>query len=176
MTEVAEANVEINVEANVEANNENNITMSVPTVVRLKCIKVGSKLRVRILTPGYFTNANCQFPKDLRVEGRLYDVPVSAVTLVTRNKNFYSITKKSAIKIVLDIDCLTDSFADAKINIKVYEDNASDDCAICMTNEKCMIIVPCGHYYTCASCTALIKKCPICRCGFTKAINKSQML
>lgn len=167
---------ETNVDTNVETHNENNISIRIPTVVRLKCIKVGSKLRVRILTPGYFTNANCQFPKDLRVEGRLYDVPVSAVTLVTRNKNFYSITKKSVIKIVSHIDSLTESFADTKINIKVYEDNASDDCAICMTNEKCMIIVPCGHYYTCATCTSLIKKCPICRCGFTKAINKSQML
>jgi len=150
--------------------------VSVPTIVRLKCVKIGSKLRVRIVTPGYFTNANCQFPKDLRVEGRLYDVDASAVNLVTRNKNFYSITKKSAIKIVSDIDSLTDLLAETKINIKVYEDNASDDCAICMTNEKCMIIVPCGHYYTCATCTALIKKCPICRCGFTKSINKSQML
>jgi hypothetical protein len=171
---MADINIELNTETNIEVNN--NITMSVPTVVRLKCVKIGSKLRVRIVTPGYFTNANCQFPKDLRVEGRLYDVDVNAVNLVTRNKNFYSITKKSAIKIVSDIDSLTESFADTKINIKVYEDNASDDCAICMTNEKCMIIVPCGHYYTCATCTALIKKCPICRCGFTKAINKSQML
>ena len=91
----------------------------------------------------------------------------------TYNSKLY---KKSAIKIVSDIDSLTDLLNDTKINITIYEDNASDDCAICMTNEKCMIIVPCGHYYTCATCTALIKKCPICRCGFTKAINKSQML
>ena len=149
--------------------------ISIPTIVRLKCVKIGSKLRVRIVTPGYFTNANCQFPKDLRVEGRMYDVDVDAVKLVTRNKNFYSITKKSAIKIVSDVDALTDLLNETKINITVYQDNASDDCAICMTEEKCMIIVPCGHYYTCATCTALIKKCPICRCGITKSINKSQM-
>ena len=36
-------------------------------MIRLKCIKVG------ILTPGYFTDANCQFPRELRVEDRLYD-------------------------------------------------------------------------------------------------------
>ena len=160
---------------NINENVHDNVQVSVPTVVRLKCVKISNKLRVRILTPGYFTNANCQFPKDLRVEGRMYDVDVDAVKLVTRNKNFYSITKKSAIKIVSDIDSLTDLLNDTKINITIYEDNASDDCAICMTEEKCMIIVPCGHYYTCTTCTALIKKCPICRCGFTKAINKSQM-
>ena len=163
-------------EINIHENVHDNVQVSVPTVVRLKCVKIGSKLRVRILTPGYFTNANCQFPKDLRVEGRMYDVDVDAVKLVTRNKNFYSITKKSAIKIVSDVDALTDLLNETKINITIYEDNSSDDCAICMTEEKCMIIVPCGHYYTCASCTELIKKCPICRCGITKSINKSQML
>ena len=147
--------------------------MEIPTI-RLKCIKINGKLRVRILTPGYFTNANCQFPRDLRIEGRLYDVSASAVILVTRNKNFYSVTKKSAIKIVSgDIDELSDLLH--VITINVFEDNASDDCAICMTNEKCMVIVPCGHYYTCAECTKKINKCPICRCGFTKSINKSQM-
>ena len=142
------------------------------TIVRLKCIKIGGKLRVRILTPGYFTNANCQFPRDLRIEGRLYDVSADAVILITRNcKNYYSVTKKLAIKIVSEIDALTESLH----IIKVFEDDTSDDCAICMTNEKCMIIVPCGHYYTCTECTKKINKCPICRCGFTKSINKSQM-
>jgi len=143
------------------------------SLVRLKCIKIGSKLRVRILTSGYFTNANCQFPKDLRIEGRLYDVAADAVVLITRNKNYYSVSKKAVIKIISEycIDELTDCFK----SIKVFEDNASDDCAICMTNEKCMIIVPCGHYYTCIECTKKINKCPICRINFTKSINKSQM-
>ena len=42
--------------------------------VELKCIKEGSKLRVRILSPGYLANANCQFPRDIRIEGLRYKV------------------------------------------------------------------------------------------------------
>ena len=110
-------------EINIHENVHDNVQVSVPTVVRLKCVKIGSKLRVRILTPGYFTNANCQFPKDLRVEGRMYDVDVDAVKLVTRNKNFYSITKKSAIKIVSDVDALTDLLNETRINITIYDIN-----------------------------------------------------
>ena len=133
--------------------------------VQLKCVKIGSKLRIRILTPGYYNNANCQFPRDLRLEGRLYEVDSSAITLITRSKNYYSITKKFEIKI------LSESLS----NVKVFEDSSSNECAICMINDKCIIIVPCGHYYTCAICTAKISKCPICRINFTKTIDKSHM-
>jgi hypothetical protein len=133
--------------------------------VQLKCVKIGSKLRIRILTPGYYNNANCQFPRNLRLEGRLYEVDANAITLITRSKNYYSITK--SIKILSDVE--------ESSNVRIFEDSSSDECAICMTNDKCIIIVPCGHYYTCASCTAKINKCPICRIKFTKTIDKSQM-
>ena len=143
-------------------------------MIRLKCIKVGNKLRIRIISPGYFNEANCQFPRDLRVENRIYEVPADSISLISRSKNYYNI-KKNSIKIIDEIDNLTMVL----IKIKVFEDVSSDDCAICMTNEKCMIIVPCGHYYTCEECISKIKKstgcCPICRITFTKVINKSQI-
>jgi len=143
-------------------------------MIRLKCIKVGNKLRIRIISPGYFNEANCQFPRDLRVENRIYEVPTDSISLISRSKNYYNI-KKNSIKIIDEIDNLTTVL----IKIKVFEDTSSDDCAICMTNEKCMIIVPCGHYYTCEDCISKIKKssgcCPICRIKFTKVINKSQI-
>ena len=138
--------------------------------LKLKCIKVGGKLRIRIISPGYFNEANCQFPKDLRVENRLYEVNTEDVVLVSRSKNFYKISKKS-IKIINEIDILTETLN----SIKVFEDVDASDCAICMVNEKCMIIVPCGHYYTCESFTYKLKTCPICRINFTKTINKTQM-
>ena len=31
--------------------------------VYLKCVKEGKKLRIRITSPGYNNDANCQFPK-----------------------------------------------------------------------------------------------------------------
>ena len=42
------------------------------TGVLLKCIKEGSKLRVRVLSDGYEKDWNVQFPKNLRQEGTQY--------------------------------------------------------------------------------------------------------
>ena len=139
-------------------------------MLRLQCIKEGSKLRVRILSQGYYNQANCQFPRDMRVEGRFYEVPRESVALITsRGKYFYSITKKSTINVLNATD------ADQVTNMVVYEDDACTDCAICMSNPKCMVIVPCGHFYTCEVCTVKIMECPICRSSITKSINKAHM-
>lgn len=37
----------------------------------LKCVKEGSKLRIKIISDGYLNSANCQFPRALRVMGGL---------------------------------------------------------------------------------------------------------
>jgi len=140
--------------------------------VRLKCVMDGGKLRVRILTPGYYNHANCQFPRHMRADGRLYNVPVDAVALITsRGKYYYTVTKKSSIKLLSDEEALAEDIA----RLVVYEDGATDECAICMSSPKCMVIIPCGHFYTCAECTGQIKSCPVCRCVITHSINKIHM-
>lgn len=42
--------------------------------VQLECIKLGGKLRVRVLSSGYHPDWNVQFPKNLRIEGAKYVV------------------------------------------------------------------------------------------------------
>lgn len=44
------------------------------TGVRVHCIKEGGKLRIRVLSDGYESGWNVQFPKNLRVEGAEYQV------------------------------------------------------------------------------------------------------
>ena len=135
--------------------------------VTLKCIKEGSKLRVRIVTQGYYNEANCQFPRDLREEGRQFTVPAHAVSLITsRGKWFYSVKNKSLITVNSE-EVLT--------SLKVYEDTETVECAICYDQPKCMVLIPCGHYHTCATCTGKIMTCPICRVTITKSINKALM-
>lgn len=137
--------------------------------VELKCIKQGSKLRVRILTPGYYRDANCQFPKDLRVEGRHFKVTPESINLVTtRGKYFYSIKNRSAIEVfdptVIDLN-----------RLRIYEDTETTDCAICMCLPKDSVIYPCGHFYTCNECSKQLKTCPICRQNITQIIPKSNI-
>lgn len=125
--------------------------------VILECVKVGNKLRVRIISPNYFNDHNCQFPRAIRIENTLYEVPAADVTLVTngRNKAFYRI-KRSNICIVRDVPTPTRDF-------KVFQDCEEDDCAICLSEQKHYVFGPCGHFYMCRSCANHLKLCPICR-------------
>lgn len=106
--------------------------------IQLKCFKEGSKLRIKILSPGYIQSANCRFPRDLRNEGYIYLVPSSDITLIyTRNKFFYNI-KKHNIQIVNE--------SIISINIKVYGDTniENPECSICLdTKSELIIFAPC---------------------------------
>jgi hypothetical protein len=62
--------------------------------VFLQCVAEGSRLRVRIISPGYFNDANCQFPRSIREEGRYFSVPASSVRLAySRNSYFYRVSQ-----------------------------------------------------------------------------------
>lgn len=39
----------------------------------------------------------------------------------------------------------------------------SNPCALCLTEEKCLAFVPCGHVAACVSCGHSVRTCPICR-------------
>ena len=62
-------------------------------LVYLRCVREGPKLRIKIISPGYHNEANCQFPKDIRVPGRKYSVPRSAISFAEgpNHKFFYRI-------------------------------------------------------------------------------------
>jgi hypothetical protein len=135
--------------------------------VYLQCVKAQSKLRVRITSGGYFRDANCMFPRDLRVDGRRYRVPPYAVTLInSRGKYYYSITPRL-------IEVLQEAVDTS--NIHVYEDEGTVECAICLTEPKSMVVNPCGHYYMCGTCATSVRTCPICRGPIASLINKSDM-
>ena len=158
-------------------------------LVRLKCIKIGSKLRVRITSPHYNHNANCQFPRAIRVEGREYTVPAEDIgfSKSPHQKFFYRVPKRN-VKICDDSSgLLVTNNNDNNINkpnkkvdmtnFKVYN-NDSNDCCVCMDAEKDSAFWTCGHYYCCGTCanTLMIKKmgCPICRAVIEQVINKDE--
>ena len=102
--------------------------------VILTCIKIKSKLRVRIVTDGYLNSANVQFPRDLRVEGRKFLVNKNHVNLIsTRGKYFYSVKSKHNIKIIDDEEerkILEETKIDLS-NITIYENEQETECIIC---------------------------------------------
>lgn len=143
--------------------------MSELVLVDLICVKKNGKLRVRILSEGYYGDANCQFPKDLRVENRRFRVPAENINLITlKGKYYYSVKKKNSIQI---IESEESDFS----GLKIYEDNQNNECAICLCNAKDTVFFPCGHFYCCNECSDNLINCPICRSKITNKINKSMI-
>lgn len=69
--------------------------------IELVCIKEGGKLRVRIATLGYFTDANCIVPRELRMEHARYRVSPLDITLVTlHGTHYYNIRNRACIEVV----------------------------------------------------------------------------
>jgi hypothetical protein len=139
--------------------------------VYLKCIKVGSKLRVRIISTGYLQNANCRFPKSLRQEGAFFRVHVESVKLLGKSKHYYSIS--SPIKIIGNTLDIKQTYS-----IRVF---TTDDieCVICFNNPKAVIFTPCGHFCLCKDCANKVinntNSCPMCRSVVSNIITPDQV-
>lgn len=135
--------------------------------IRLKCVKEGGRIRVRVISPGYNPNANCQCPRDIRVDGKEFEVPVSALSFSdTRGKFFYRI-KGKFIKEVSGGSVTVD---------KVFE---SAECVVCLECSPTIIFAPCGHFCSCDECAKSIfnttKKCPMCRATINQLVTKDQL-
>lgn len=125
--------------------------------MHFQCVKDRGKLRIRIISPGYNKEANCQFPRAIRACGRKYSAPPSAVKLAkgTAGKFFYRVQKKF-------IQTL-----DEKVIIKKVFGDEDCECDVCMDKKREVVIVPCGHYCLCGECAKAIEGttgvCPLCR-------------
>lgn len=126
--------------------------------VILTCVKEKNKLRIKILTEGYYNNANCQFPKNIREEGMKYIVPTSDITISEiKGKYFYRIKKHKIIK------CNNINHISKVFNV----DN--EPCVICLTNEKIWVIIPYGFTI------GLEQKCPLCRGVINRTIKYTEI-
>jgi len=52
-------------------------------------------------------------------------------------------------------------------------DSLNDDkaCIICLENERCVALVPCGHLCLCRECCGTQTKCPVCRTPITNFLR-----
>lgn len=143
--------------------------------VILECIKVNNKLRIRfnqfisvdgnkVYNNAYNNQYNCRFPKknNIRVEGRLYKILDTDITLSNQNGKipFYYI-KKNNITIYHRPD---EEKQELPEDLKIFN---AEECIVCLNNESEKIFLPCGHKCTCANCSNELRKfsnsCPMCR-------------
>lgn len=139
-----------------------------PSIVRFQCVNDGKKLRVRIITPGYNNEANCQFPRAIRGDGKIYECPASGVKLAQlKSKFFYRVTAKLVTEVVGSIPITVSA---------IYE---STDCVICLDCPPSIVFAPCGHNACCSECSdqlkATTKKCPMCRSNIEHFVTRDQL-
>lgn len=146
--------------------------------VYLQCVRQGSRLRIRILSRGYFNDANCQFPKDIRTAGAGYRVRARDVKLITtRGKYFYSVKNRDLIT-PIPLEEAREAIKPRALppdQLKIYEDAGMEECAVCLTEPKSVVLNPCGHYYMCGGCAGMVRVCPICRAAILGLIAKADM-
>ena len=142
--------------------------------VYLQCVQDGRRLRVRITSPGYDTEANCQFPRAIREAGKRYSVPPSAISFARgpAGKFFYRVKKN-------DITIVEAQSEPQQVTVdRVYGDEETE-CLVCMAADREVVIVPCGHYCMCATCAGIIHaqtgKWPICRGNVNLIVTRDQI-
>lgn len=46
-----------------------------------------------------------------------------------------------------------------------------EDCVVCLTDPKKVLLLPCRHLCVCANCLVYISKCPVCRAAFEEYVQ-----
>jgi hypothetical protein len=145
--------------------------------VLLKCVKEGSKLRVKMMSSAPFVKgSNCQFPRAVREEGTYYVVRAEKVKF---KGNFYTAMSSDAIV------CQTKSedevrryigSLDAKVRVgTIFGDDDESECVVCMSATKDSVFANCGHFVCCAGCAAQCKLCPMCRGAIASILKRSEV-
>eukprot|EP00767_Chilomastix_cuspidata_P002537 gnl/Chilomastix_cuspidata/2661.p2 GENE.gnl/Chilomastix_cuspidata/2661~~gnl/Chilomastix_cuspidata/2661.p2 ORF type:complete len:240 (+),score=68.30 gnl/Chilomastix_cuspidata/2661:39-722(+) len=151
---------------------------SATPLVYFRCVRENSRLRVRIITPGYSPVANCQFPRAIRQEGRVYTAPASQITFGYGSAGtlFYKV-RPSLIRVASETETEIDLSS-----IKIFDVSDEPECIVCMCEEKDAVFIPCGHFCTCMGCyEELVRtsgfgaKCPICRQAIQSAVARADI-
>lgn len=133
--------------------------------ILVQCV-FDQRLRMRIVSDGYYKDLNCQCSRNIRIKNQMYEIDNSQIILNTsRGKWFY-------VFITDPIPIYDKSILD---NLKIYESNEDNDCIICLDIQKNTILVPCGHYILCTTCSNKISICPLCRSNITYRIDSSNI-
>lgn len=164
-------------------------------LVYFTCVKEGSKFRVRITSPGYNPEANCQFPRAIRGDGKIFTAPVSAVSFARgpQGKFFYRVKPKDVVEVdpeeaeeregeVANVGANRSALLrelGVKTKVKAIYQDDTEECIVCFDESKEVVLVPCGHYCLCGGCAHQVEevsgKCPLCRSDITKIVTRDQI-
>jgi len=155
-------------------------------MIILECITYKKKLRIRfncfidnegkIFNNVYNNLYNCQFPKNIREEGRFYEINDNDLVIVESNTPFYKI-RTNNIRILSEDESKIYQIKSNKelVDISTLKIFDIGDCVVCLSVSSSIIFIPCAHMCVCSDCYNGIKKtkncCPLCRRNIIKTIE-----
>jgi len=170
--------------------------MNPEALVYFACVKERSKLRVRITSPGYNPEANCQFPRAIRADGKTFTAPVSAISFARgpQGKFFYRVKPKAIVEVDPEDEHEEEvgnleanraevlralGIRETKTKVKAIYQDDSEECVVCFDESKEVVLVPCGHYCLCGGCAHQVKEttkvCPLCRAKIEKIVTRDEI-
>jgi len=94
-------------------------------------------------------------------------VDTSNNTDVEMSTSSSSTTSETTANVALsDAEKKINTKSDCASNPAQKDENSSppsNPCALCLTEDKCLAAIPCGHVATCVPCGHSLRSCPICR-------------
>lgn len=135
----------------------------------LQCVSYERKLRIRFhsyvcengkcYNNAYCNSYNCRFPKNIRQEGRFYEIPADDLSLSSSGTAPFYIVKKANIQILEAEEAF--GFVEKEL---IY---SAETCVICLDEKTEVVFMPCGHACCCKECFDILsignKLCPLCR-------------
>jgi ferredoxin-fold anticodon binding domain-containing protein len=155
-------------------------------MIILECITYKKKLRIRfncfidnegkIFNNVYNNLYNCQFPKNIREEGRFYEIHDNDLVIVESNTPFYKIRTNNIRILSEDESKIYQTKSNKELvdisTLKIFD---IGDCVVCLSVPSSIIFIPCAHMCVCSDCYNGIKKtkncCPLCRRNIIKTIE-----
>jgi hypothetical protein len=143
------------------------------SLVEIYCVNERGKLRVRINNPAYPTEANCQFPRDIRQDGKHWLVRASDIKLIVPKHQPGKAQKKAFFRV--SADNLTEPETQVFTNLHIYGEIG--ECDVCFVNQKNVVLYPCCHFVCCNVCAnnPLLNSCPMCRANIERIIPRDNI-
>ncbi|CAF4685796.1 unnamed protein product [Rotaria socialis] len=105
---------------------------------------------------------------EARLRGQTAPITDAEMTTSSQSLTNESVSSQSSVE---STSKLTASSSENEVRITNQTTSADDrnqstpssPCVLCLTEEKRLACIPCGHMATCAACGHSLRSCPICR-------------
>jgi hypothetical protein len=139
--------------------------------IRVKCFEDDGKLTYRIITPGYCSDAIILLAQNLRKLHREFLVSPRDLRMKNIDGRYVFRVSPSKIDWTGAFDSPTDN------DLPMPCDDKKLTCWLCKQKKnELLIYIPCGHRFSCESCSEKSVRCEVCHYTIDEKITNSHLI